>query len=51
MAVLRAMTAATGRIDPIAAIETTTATTAEMVAATTTVAIDLIRATGTKAVR
>ena len=39
MAVLRAMTAATGRIAPIGAIGTT--------AATTTVAIDLIRATVT----
>ena len=43
MAVLRAMTAATGRIAPIGA----TGTTAE----TTTVAIDLIRATGTSAMR
>lgn len=43
MAALHAMTAATDRIDPIAGIETTTATT--------TVEIDLIRATGTRVVR
>ena len=50
MAVLRAMTEQIGRIAPTGAIETTTETTAEMAAATTTGAIDLIRATGTRVV-